>query len=57
MLNLLLAARAHFDARARSGAVIEGAARHPGTCVLLGWLVPGFGHLMQGRGVVSSPSS
>lgn len=49
VLNLLLAARAHFDARARSGAVIEGAARHPGTCVLLGWLVPGFGHLMQGR--------
>ncbi|MEE2941379.1 MAG: DUF6677 family protein [Planctomycetota bacterium] len=49
ILNLLLAARAHFDARARSGAVIDGAARHPGTCALLGWLVPGLGHLAQGR--------
>lgn len=49
ILNLLLAARAHFDARAAGGAVIEGAARHPGTGVLFGWLVPGLGHILQGR--------
>jgi TM2 domain-containing membrane protein YozV len=49
ILNLILASRAHFDARARSGAVIEGAAVHPARAVLLGWLIPGAGHLAQGR--------
>lgn len=49
ILNLILAARAHFDARAASGAVIEGAATSPGTATLLAWLVPGAGHVAQGR--------
>ncbi|MEM6674297.1 MAG: DUF6677 family protein [Planctomycetota bacterium] len=49
ILNLLLASRAHFDARSEGREEIEGAARHPGDCVVLGWLVPGAGHLAQGR--------
>lgn len=49
IVNLLLASRAHFDARRATGTVIEGAAPHPGRCVLLGWLVPGLGHFAQGR--------
>lgn len=49
ILNLLLASRAHFDARALSGSTIEGAAKDPGHCVLFGWLVPGLGHVLQGR--------
>ncbi|MEO0660256.1 MAG: DUF6677 family protein [Planctomycetota bacterium] len=49
ILNLLLAARAHFDARARSAATVEGAAPHPGQAVLLAWLVPGGGHFLQAR--------
>lgn len=49
ILNLILASKAHFDARAQSSAVIEGAAIRPGKAVLLGWLLPGAGHLAQGR--------
>ena len=49
ILNLILASRAHFDARAQAGSVIEGAAIHPATAVLFGWLIPGAGHVSQGR--------
>ncbi|MEM6566922.1 MAG: DUF6677 family protein [Planctomycetota bacterium] len=49
--NLILASRAHFDARTAPGglAVVENAAPHPGTCALAGWFVPGLGHVLQGR--------
>ena len=49
ILNLILASRAHFDARAQAGSVIEGAAIHPAAAVLFGWLIPGAGHVSQGR--------
>ncbi len=49
ILNLLLASRAHFEARAQARATIEGAAPNPGIAVLAGWLLPGAGHFMQGR--------
>lgn len=47
MLNACLMVRAHVDARSEPG--IETGARHPAAVVLLGWLVPGLGHLVQGR--------
>ncbi len=49
ILNLILASKAHFDARAKAGSVIEGAAIHPAIAVLFGWLIPGAGHVSQGR--------
>ena len=49
ILNLLLASRAHFEARAMKSATIEGAAKDPLPCVVLGWLFPGAGHIAQGR--------
>lgn len=49
ILNIILMSKAHFDARAQAGNVIEGAATHPSAAVLLGWLVPGAGHISQGR--------
>ncbi len=49
LLNLILASKAHFDARAQAGTVIEGAAIQPGLAVFFGWLLPGAGHLSQGR--------
>jgi len=49
ILNLILASKAHFDARAQAGAVIDGAARSPGVATLFAWLVPGAGHVAQGR--------
>lgn len=49
ILNMLLASRAHFEARTQSRATLAGAAPHPGTAVLAAWLLPGAGHFMQGR--------
>ncbi|MEM8712716.1 MAG: DUF6677 family protein [Planctomycetota bacterium] len=49
--NLILCSRAHFDARASVGRVNESAAPHPGAAALVGWLLPGAGHVMQGRKV------
>ncbi len=52
IVNLILASRVHFDARTMPGTgrtVIEGAAPHPGVCALLAWVVPGAGHVAQGR--------
>lgn len=53
VLNLLLASRAHFDARAQGldpqVAPDESVAPHPARAALLGWLVPGAGHVAQGR--------
>jgi TM2 domain-containing membrane protein YozV len=46
LLNAFVAAHAHFSARAL---VRQERAPHPLLPVLLGWLVPGLGHLYQGR--------
>lgn len=47
ILNVVLMCHAHFEARLPRG---EAAGkRSPGFAVLLAWLVPGLGHLWQGR--------
>jgi TM2 domain-containing membrane protein YozV len=48
ILNVCLMVRAHVDARLESGQRPVGA-WSPDVFVLLGWLVPGLGHVMQGR--------
>ena len=47
MLNACLMVHAHVEARRRAGQRLG--ARHPAFQVLLAWLVPGLGHLVQGR--------
>lgn len=47
ILNACLMVRAHVDARLAAGQRRPGLA--PPTLVLLAWLVPGLGHLCQGR--------
>lgn len=49
ILNLILASRAHFDARTARGIPVPSAAPNPGLSALFGWLIPGAGHLSQGR--------
>jgi hypothetical protein len=47
MLNACLMVRAHVDARTQPG--VRRGVRHPASVVLLGWLLPGLGHFVQGR--------
>ena len=47
ILNLCLTAQAHHDARRPRGAPYS--LQSPGAVCALGWLVPGLGHLVQGR--------
>jgi TM2 domain-containing membrane protein YozV len=56
LLNACLMVRAHVDARQPLEAGSTASARpvlrwtkHPATLVLLGWIVPGLGHFVQGR--------
>src|SRR5262245_28701343 len=46
MLNVCLMARAHLDARLPARAM---RGRSPDLLILCGWLVPGLGHVLQGR--------
>lgn len=48
ILNVCLMVQAHVDARLGSSRPPAGA-RSPALFVLLGWVVPGLAHLMQGR--------
>jgi hypothetical protein len=48
MLNAFLMVRAHVDARLAPGRRVR-LAEHPAMLALLAWLVPGLGHLAQGR--------
>ena len=51
--NLILCSRAHYDARVGAGTADlkedPSAAPHPGIATLVGWLIPGGGHFLQGR--------
>ncbi len=47
VLNICLMAHAHFEARLPKG--VGAGRRSPAVAVLLTWLVPGLGHLWQGR--------
>jgi len=47
VLNICLMAHAHFEARLPKG--VGAGLRAPAVAVLLTWLVPGLGHLWQGR--------
>lgn len=49
--NLILCCRAHYDARVGGLTEEPAAAPHPGTATLVGWLIPGGGHFLQGRKV------
>jgi TM2 domain-containing membrane protein YozV len=48
ILNVCLMVRAHVDARLQSERSVPGA-RSPAVFVLIGWLVPGLAHILQGR--------
>ena len=47
--NLVLCSRAHYDARVSSTQEDASAAPHPGLATLVGWIIPGGGHFLQGR--------
>ena len=47
VLNVCLMSHAHFEARMGKG--LSAGRRSPATAVLLTWLVPGLGHLYEGR--------
>jgi len=47
ILNLMAMAHAHLEARTPPDASRQG--RHPAVLVFMAWLVPGLGHLLQGR--------
>jgi TM2 domain-containing membrane protein YozV len=47
--NLILCSRAHYDARAGALKEEPSAAPHPGLAALVGWIIPGGGHFLQGR--------
>ncbi len=47
--NLILCSRVHYDARVASTTEDASAAPHPGLAALVGWIIPGGGHFLQGR--------
>ncbi|MEM9380620.1 MAG: DUF6677 family protein, partial [Planctomycetota bacterium] len=49
--NLTLARGPQSPARTAAGGLVvrAGAAPHPAACALVGWIVPGGGHVLQGR--------
>ena len=47
--NLILCSRAHYDARMGDLREDPSAAPHPGAAALVGWIIPGGGHFLQGR--------
>jgi TM2 domain-containing membrane protein YozV len=49
--NLILCSRVHYDARAEATGEAKNEAPHPGVAALLGWIIPGAGHILQGRKV------
>ena len=49
--NLILCSRAHYDARMGELKEDPSAAPHPGLATLVGWIIPGGGHFLQGRKV------
>ncbi len=49
--NLILCSRAHYDARVGGLKEEPSAAPHPGLATLVGWIIPGGGHFLQGRKV------